>query len=447
MKLPLSASRIAPHLAIVGWIWGPATYIAVAMLQSGPAAARAEDPPAAPAFEPGQISVGEPIPLPFAPPPDVAAAATDAVEKVPRTPQPAALSLVPGDHLPAASPTAAGTGWLGLVVAESRTPGRWMVAEVAPGSPAAVAGIEAGDDVRAINGTLLRNAEDVSQTLTSIAPGQQIGVAVARGDSVRDFLLKAVPRPAPVASRDWQPSPAPTPVETTTPPAVATPAAVPERFPAPAATRTILTPPVTPPVEPPARLTGGLPPSDAPPAASVGRGRTALGVRTVPIDPGTQARFRLPQPSGAYVIGVVQDLPAAKAGLPPGSVIVAIDNRPVVSPNDLTRMVTSGPVGRPVSLQYILPGGESKQAEVVLQSLELPLERALVGPEPVPASTVPSLVPGGPTVPGPIQPVPGSQYANRPAATNDAALLRAARAEIRLLRERLESLERRLEAR
>ena len=64
-----------------------------------------------------------------------------------------------------------------------------------------------------------------------------------------------------------------------------------------------------------------------------------------------------------------------------GSVIVALDNQPVRSPTELTRLVTGGPVGKPVTLQYILPGGEQRKAEVSLQSLEVPLERALVGPQ------------------------------------------------------------------
>jgi S1-C subfamily serine protease len=114
------------------------------------------------------------------------------------------------------------------------------------------------------------------------------------------------------------------------------------------------------------------------PAAA--KGRTALGVRTLPVDQSAQARFGLTEPAGALVIGVVQDLPASKAGVPPGSVIVALGNQPVRSPTELTKLVTSSPADRPITLQYILPGGEQRQAEVSLQSLELPLERALVGP-------------------------------------------------------------------
>jgi len=163
----------------------------------------------------------------------------------------------------------------------------------------------------------------------------------------------------------------------------------------------------------------------------------------VPIDAETQSRFRLPALRGAYVIGVVQDLPAARAGVPPGSVIVALDARPVSSPDDLTRMVTSGPVGRPVSLEYVLPGGAAKKAEVVLQPLELPLERALLGTDPAAAPSVPALLPSpAPRVASPV--MEAFPYrANRPA---DATALEAAREELRRLRARLDALERDLGA-
>jgi len=158
-------------------------------------------------------------------------------------------------------------------------------------------------------------------------------------------------------------------------------------------------------------------------------GRTALGVRTVPIDPALQARFSLPEPVGAYVIGVVQDLPASRAGVPPGSVIVAINDRPVRSPVELTQLVTSSPIGRPVTVQFILPGGESKRADVVLQPLSAPLEQALTG-EPT-TTTVPTLEPG---------PVP--QRVERVSGESEQATVLD---EVRGLRQRLERLERRLE--
>jgi membrane-associated protease RseP (regulator of RpoE activity) len=140
------------------------------------------------------------------------------------------------------------------------------------------------------------------------------------------------------------------------------------------------------------------------------------------------------------VIGVVQDLPASKAGVPPGSVIVSLDNRPVRSPDELTRLVTAGPVGRPVTLQYVLPGGTSHRADVVLQALERPLEAALVGPEPMNPTATPQLQPGLPTTTS-RRPASGGI-----AAPTLSAEARAIGAEIRDLRVRLEQLEQRLEA-
>jgi len=168
--------------------------------------------------------------------------------------------------------------------------------------------------------------------------------------------------------------------------------------------------------------------ADAPLATAPlrGAGRTALGVRTVPIDQATQARFQLPQPTGAYVIGVVEDLPAAKAGVPPGSVIVALGEQPVRSPEDLTRLVTSGPLDKPVTVQFVLPGGTARQAAVVLESLDVPLERALTGDGPT-AAPAPKLE-------------PAPRRAQRPTVDEEAI-----RTEVRTLRGLLDRLERLLD--
>ena len=127
------------------------------------------------------------------------------------------------------------------------------------------------------------------------------------------------------------------------------------------------------------------------------------------MDPAVQIRFHMADTRGAFVIGVVEDLPAAKAGVPPGSVIVALNQQPVGSPQELTQLVTHGPVGTPVTLQYVLPGGQSRQASVVLQSLDQPLERALLGTDA-----------GQPlAVPATLQPAP--QLARRPESSPPAS--------------------------
>lgn len=453
--------------------WGA---LLIGLLGTIAASSPADDPPAGavkPAFETGDISIGEPIALPFARPKSAPAAAGPTAAE-------------------SAAPAAPGQGWLGIKVAESTVPGRWTVDEVAPRSPAQAAGINPGDEVRAIGGLPLRNADDVAQALTSIAPGQEVRLAIGRGEQVSDVTLTAGTRP-PVAARALQtlpladatppeapavespPSPAgagtaPPLVEA---PSVSIPAAEPPAAPPAAAAAPASTLPEAPPAaafaaaplaapaapaspavvpaeptrprfpgaSPSAELPApaadrfepaaiAAPPAPAQPAESTPAGRVALGVRTIPIDTGLQARFKLPAAAGAYVIGVVGDLPASRAGVPPGSVIVALDERPVRSPDELTRLVTGGPVGRPVPLEYVLPGGASRRAEVVLQALEQPLEDALVGsPSPTPAS-VPAL-----------QPQPAPTTARKPAATTEASALRN---QIQRLEARLDAIEQRL---
>jgi hypothetical protein len=187
---------------------------------------------------------------------------------------------------------------------------------------------------------------------------------------------------------------------------------------------------------PPAQL-----PQQAAATASPAGGRLALGVRTVPVDPAVQSRFQMADTRGAYVIGVVENLPAARAGVPPGSVIVALNQQPVRSPQDLTQLVTHGPAGTPVTLQYVLPGGESRHASVVLQSLDEPLERALVGDASDPR----------PVVPTPLQTPPVPQVARRvaPAAAfrpaDDGSTIIRLEAALRRMTEQLERVDRRLE--
>ena len=291
----------------------------------------ATDPPSA-SFTPGEISIGEPIQLP---------------PRRPAEPPPAGRSSSANGR---ATPAAAGNGWIGLTVDEKLVTGRLVVVDVAPAGPAERAGVRLQDQLLAIDGMPLRTADQLSAALAAIAPGSTVKVAIGRGERIEELSLQAISRSAvrpPV--RDWQ---------------AAEPAAPPAAGPFAGAA-------VTP--APDAAALRGEGESE--------KGRTALGVRTMPVDPSVQARFNLPEPAGALVIGVVHDLPASKAGVPPGSVIVALDNQPVRSPSELTRIVTSGPVGRPVTLQFILPGGEKRRAEVSLQSLEVPLERVLVGPQ------------------------------------------------------------------
>lgn len=160
----------------------------------------------------------------------------------------------------------------------------------------------------------------------------------------------------------------------------------------------------------------------------------------MPVDAATRTRFQLNEQQGAMVIGVVHDLPAARAGVPPGSVIVALDHQPVRSPQDLTHLVTQGPIGRPVQLEYVLPGGESRKADVVLQSLDRPLEQALVGSEATPVAgdgEPPTLAPT-PNISRRVQPTVANRMSEPEPLVRFEELLRR-------INDRLDRLEQRFE--
>lgn len=425
----LSRRRIHPAAIMLA---GIVFFVPAARSQENPAAAA---PSGRPPFDPGDISIGEPVVLPFTGPQTDQAA----VPPGPVAPKNPPLATLSAGGLGGVSPAPLGQGWLGFAVAESTVPGRWTVDEVTAAGPAAVAGIRAGDEIRAINGLPLQNADDVSEALTAIAPGQEVRLAIARGEQISDLAIVAVDRPPAITARTWQASPEPAapPSFATAPPSFSQPLSPPRVDMPRADVPRVAATPATPPSVLPPSVGVAIPsalsrPLEAGPVAATGR--TALGVRTIPIDADLQLRFNLPAATGAYVIGVVQDLPASKAGVPPGSVIVSLNDRPVRSPDELTQLVTAGPVGRPVTLQYVLPGGTAHRADVVLQSLERPLEEALVGPPLPVASAVPVLEPG-----------PQPAIARRP--TNAAvAEPGAIQAEIHDLRARIDQLERRLEA-
>lgn len=409
-------SRISSRRRVPGntvGAFGRILFAAAALACGGPVAIAADDAPVeGGGFQPEDISIGEPISLPSAPPlapPSPAAAPTGgglqppAAELpsvvVPDNPAPAtATAAAVAQSLPSAGaslqPSTAGNGWLGMAVDDTLVTGRLVVVEVASDGPAAKAGIRPQDMLLAMNGTPLQTGDELAATLAAIAPGQQVKMVVGRDSKIEEVVAQASARPPEAVSRDWQSSvsTAAPRAAVVAPPLAPPPLAAPSRLlpaapsyvgelPTPIATSAPTPPGMLPAAPQPAQTAaadmGAMPQPPAVRAAA--SGRTALGVRTVPVDPNMQSRFHLADSHGAFVIGVVQNLPAAKAGVPPGSVIVAINHQPVRSPQDLTQLVSHGPVGTPVPIHFVLPGGQSKQADVVLQSLEQPLERALTG--------------------------------------------------------------------
>lgn len=71
-----------------------------------------------------------------------------------------------------------------------------LVRAVAPGSPAAAAGIQAGDVIEKVNGQPLDAAHDLRERLRTFAPGDEINLAVQRGAQTLTLRATLGARPA-----------------------------------------------------------------------------------------------------------------------------------------------------------------------------------------------------------------------------------------------------------
>jgi S1-C subfamily serine protease len=101
----------------------------------------------------------------------------------------------------------------------------------------------------------------------------------------------------------------------------------------------------------PRKLHAGMPPSPHRPAHPGTPGY--LGVRLQPLTPGLREAFDVPEDTGALVAEVSPDSPAARAGLRAGDVIVKMDRRTVRAIDDVLRVLDYLGPGEPVKIDII----------------------------------------------------------------------------------------------
>jgi S1-C subfamily serine protease len=100
-----------------------------------------------------------------------------------------------------------------------------------------------------------------------------------------------------------------------------------------------------------------------------GRGRAGahLGVMTRPLTPEDSDRAGVKADSGVMVVDVVPGTPAADAGLMPGDVITAIDNKTLSNPEDLREAIRQSEPGKEVTLK-MARGKDTKELKAKLQA-------------------------------------------------------------------------------
>ena len=191
------------------------------------------------------------------------------------------------------------TGYLGVVADDRAAAGSGVdLIEVVEGSPAEKAGLKAGDVVTKIGDHAIRTLDDFADALRDLPVGSMVRFTVEREGEPKQAEAKLAARP-PAQSR---------------------------RFP----------------------NFGRL--DDAGPRMSL------LGVRVEPVDPQSKVAETLPVAKGAYVVRVAEGSPAAIAGIPVQSVIVAVDGEEVADPDDLKQIIAATRPGQEIKVDYYSRG-------------------------------------------------------------------------------------------
>lgn len=97
---------------------------------------------------------------------------------------------------PTAAQQATGQGWLGVVVGDAAN--GVTIEEVVSGSPAETAGLKVGDVIKAVNGTDVTSAQQLSNTIGSHKPGDEVTLSVlSKGNTeAHDVSVTLGERPA-----------------------------------------------------------------------------------------------------------------------------------------------------------------------------------------------------------------------------------------------------------
>ncbi|MDO9268560.1 MAG: PDZ domain-containing protein, partial [Methylobacter sp.] len=93
--------------------------------------------------------------------------------------------------------------------------------------------------------------------------------------------------------------------------------------------------------------------------------RGLLGVTTQDLTPDLIKAFNLDNKNGAAVSRIENNSPAAKAGLEPGDIIIALNGKEIKGSHEIRNVIGMMQIGDKVDIQY-LRGGEKKQTTAVI---------------------------------------------------------------------------------
>lgn len=121
--------------------------------------------------------------------------------------------------------------------------------------------------------------------------------------------------------------------------------------------------------------------------------RPWFGAKLQAVTPDIAESLGLSRPAGALVAGVLQDSPAARAGIRPGDLIVAIDGTPVEDPNAFEYRFATRPLGGIASLTVDRKGKTAKFAVRLETAPDKPREEILIRESPFAGARVANISP------------------------------------------------------
>jgi S1-C subfamily serine protease len=200
-------------------------------------------------------------------------------------------------------------GYLGLVADDSPEASGVRVIDIAPGGPAAQAGVQRGDLIKSVDGKPVRVMDDLAKGLDGKPQGASLALTIQRGSSEQRKTVTLGRRKPPR----------------------------PEELPGP-------------------KLGGPrLPQADGAPGLG-----PRLGVRTLPVTAEVARKNKLPDNKGAVVVAIASGSAAELAGVPLGAVIVGVDERKVASPQELADAI-GGASADQLDLTYYHQGEQIRQ--------------------------------------------------------------------------------------
>lgn len=122
--------------------------------------------------------------------------------------------------------------------------------------------------------------------------------------------------------------------------------------------------------------------------------RPWLGANLQAVTPDLSKEFDLKRPAGAVITSINEGSPAARAGLKPGDVIVAVGDQPIDDPNAFNYRFITHPLGGKIDLGVVRSGKESKVAVALETAPDSPRDEIVIdGRSPFTGAKVANLSP------------------------------------------------------